>query len=303
MNLQRAFKAGIKQKSFVSLASRTTLRIGGRAGAWFEPSDAEDLSKFLKGLPSKQKIFPIGCGSNLLVKDGIVDKVFIHLSGPDFCRICFEGDQVKAGAGIKLPVLVRRLTEKGLSGHEFLAGIPGTLGGALAMNAGARSSWSGKGIYREMKDIVGSVEAMDSKGRPRSISAKAARFSYRSSGLGDLVVLGATLKLKKGRPGAVEHSIKSILEHRKKAQDLGFPSAGSFFRNPDKGKTAGELIDLCGLKGFGVGRAFVSTKHANFIINKGGASYNDVIKLMEIIQETVYNRFKIHLQPEVKIVA
>ncbi|MFA5038478.1 MAG: UDP-N-acetylmuramate dehydrogenase [Candidatus Omnitrophota bacterium] len=284
------------------LAAHTTLKIGGKAAGWYEPKDRAELSFFLKSISRDIPVFPVGCGSNLLVKDGPVKKLFVRLGRPDFCRLDVQGKRVEAGGGLKLSVLVRLLTELGFTGHEFLAGIPGTLGGAVAMNAGARTDSRDAGTYREMKDILESLTVVNRRGEILRIPRKAARLTYRGSCLGAYIVLGATLKLKKGKRDIIRSRIRQILDNRRRFQDLSFPSAGSFFKNPGEGKTAGQLIDACGLKGLGVGGAFVSVKHANFIVNKGGASCRDVIKLMEIIRKTVYNRYKIMLDPEVKIV-
>lgn len=285
------------------LSARTTFKIGGKARGWYEPKNTAELSLFLKSLSSFVPVCPIGSGSNLLVQDGTVNRIFISLSRPDFCRMRVLEDRVEAGAGLKLTVLVRLLTELGLTGHEFLAGIPGTLGGALFMNAGAKINPQDSQSYREMKDIVESIAVLDRKGHMSVLSRRAAKFAYRRSALGNRIAVSCVLRLKKDSPNLVRLRVRRILDARRKVQDLAYPSAGSFFKNPGKGKTAGQLIDACGLKGMIVGGACVSAKHANFIVNKGGASCADVIKLMEIIRKCVYNRFKIRLQPEVKIVA
>jgi UDP-N-acetylmuramate dehydrogenase len=299
MNLPRAFNNKVRKGEL--LRRHTTFGIGGKALGWYEPSDSRELSDFLRLMPESTAVFAIGAGSNLLVKDGLVRKVFISFSQPAFCRVFVSGGRVKAGAGVSLGALVRTLTNKGLTGHEFLAGIPGTLGGAVAMNAGARTIFDDPHTYREMKDIVEDVDVMDRRGRIRTLGKERIKFSYRRSSLGSLFILGVSLKLRRGSSVHSRKMIARIRAERRVRQEWSYPSAGSFFKNPP-GVAAGRLIDGCGLKGARVGGACVSSRHANFIVNAGGATYRDVMKLMEIIRKTVYNRYKIRLQPEVKIV-
>jgi len=300
MNLPRAFKNKVKRGEL--LRRHTTFGIGGEALGWYEPADARELSDFLRLLPKRADIFAIGAGSNLLVKDGPIRKIFICFSRPAFRRIVVSGDRVRAGAGVSLGALVRALAAKGLTGHEFLAGIPGTLGGAVAMNAGARTAFDDPHSYCEMKDIVQDVDVMDRRGRIRTLGKDRIKFSYRHSSLGPLFILGVSLKFRRGSSARSRKMAAKIRTERLGFQEWSCPSAGSFFKNP-RGIAAGRLIDLCGLKGVSVGGACVSSKHANFIVNKGGATYGDVMKLMEIVRKTVYNRYKIRLQPEVKIVS
>lgn len=270
---------------------------------WFEPSDENELSSFLEEADPGLPLFVIGCGSNLLVKDGLIKKVFIHLSSPAFTGIEVSGVKLRVGAGVTTAQLTKALRSRDLSGYEFLAGIPGTIGGALVMNAGAKSDPEDKAIYREMKDIVAFVDVLDRKGRFLRLTPKDAGFSYRTSKLKPYYILGAQLILRRQDKERVMRRIKDYLAWRREHQDLRFFSAGSFFKNPPKGRSAGQLIDLCGLKGFSVGGAKVSDVHANFIVNTGNARCRDVIKLMEIIRKNVYNRFHIDLQPEVEVVS
>jgi UDP-N-acetylmuramate dehydrogenase len=300
MNLPKAFKNKVRKGEF--LRRHTTFGIGGEALGWYEPADSRELSDFLKLLPKDTDVFAIGAGSNLLVGDGRVRKIFIRFSKPAFRRIDIRGVRVKAGSGVSLGALVRTLAGQGLTGHEFLSGIPGTLGGAVAMNAGARAVFDDAATYREIKDIVEDVNVVDRCGRMRTLKKNRIKFSYRHSSLGPLFILGATLRLRHGSVARIRQRIARIQRERRARQELSYPSAGSFFKNP-RGAAAGRLIDLCGLKGACVGGACVSAKHANFILNKGGATCDDVMKLMEIIRKTVYNRYKICLHPEVKIVA
>lgn len=287
----------------MDLSRRTAFRIGGRGLYWFEPSDENELSSFLEEADPGLPLFVIGRGSNLLVKDGLIKKVFIHLSSPAFTGIEVSGVKLRVGAGVTTAQLTKALRSRDLSGYEFLAGIPGTIGGALVMNAGAKSDPEDKASYREMKDIVAFVDVLDRKGRFLRLTPKDAGFSYRTSKLKPYYILGAQLILRRQDKERVMRRIKDYLAWRREHQDLRFFSAGSFFKNPPKGRSAGQLIDLCGLKGFSVGGAKVSDVHANFIVNTGNARCRDVIKLMEIIRKNVYNRFHIDLQPEVEVVS
>lgn len=286
----------------VLLAGRTTLGIGGAAAAWIEPRNSAELSGILKALGPDRPFLVVGAGSNLLFGDGCQEKVFIHLKAPEFNKVIVQSKTVKAGAGVRIGRLISFLMARDLGGYEFLAGIPGTIGGALAMNAGARSRWNDPSSYREMKDIALSVDVMDRMGRRLTLQRKEIVFSYRCSSLKSYVILGAELGLKRADRKAVGSVIKAAILKRAQVQDWSHPSAGSFFKNPEGGVPAAILIDCCGLKGFKVGGARVSLKHANFIINNGRASCSDVLKLMEIIRKKVYNRFRIKLEPEVEIV-
>ena len=285
------------------LAERTTLRIGGLAAAWAQPRSLAGLAGILRALCGIEEVFVIGAGSNLLFAGKRQDKFFICLNAPVFSKVIVRGTMVTVGSGVRLGRMISTLMSRDLGGYEFLAGIPGTIGGALVMNAGTRSCWDNPASYAEMKDIVVSVDAMDKEGHRLTLKKKDISFSYRYSSLKPFVILGATLKLKRMDRKAVCARMKSAIAHRLRVQDWAHPSAGSFFKNPANAEPAAFLIDQCGLKGFRVGRAQVSEKHANFIINTGGARAEDVLKLMEIIRKKVYNRFRVKLEPEVEIVS
>ncbi|MFH0941324.1 MAG: UDP-N-acetylmuramate dehydrogenase [Candidatus Omnitrophota bacterium] len=277
-----------------SLKGHTTFKIGGEARYWYEPKNRTELARFLKKPVLSLPVFVIGAGSNLLVREGIINKVFIHLSAPDFTKIEVRKDKVTAGAGVKIGRLISVLSSKNIGGYEFLAGIPGTVGGALAMNAGT---------YGEVKDIVSEIEVLDRNGRSLRLKRRDINFSYRNSSLRPYIIVSVVLKLKTEDKASARERIKNILIKRLSAQDWQHPSAGSFFMNPDPAHPAGILIDQCRLKGLRVGGAQVSEKHANFIINVKDAKSSDVIKLMEIIKERVYNQFKIKLASEVEVVS
>lgn len=301
MNLQKVSMYRVKKN--VSLSHRTTFRIGGEALYWYEPRSIGELASFLKDLGSTLPFFVIGAGSNLLVREGVIKKVFIHLGQPAFSRIVRRALVVKVGAGTKIGRFISVLSARGYSGYEFLAGIPGTIGGALVMNAGAKMRCGIKCIYREMKDIVLSVDVVDRQGRVFTLRKNELNFSYRQSNLKPYVVTGCRLQLNRAKTESVQKEIRRILGKRILRQDWRHPSAGSFFKNPDAEHPAGFLIDRCALKGARIGGAQISEKHANFIINAGYAQSGDVIRLMEKIKERVYNRFKIELEPEVEIVS
>lgn len=195
---------------------------------------------------------------------------------------------INVGAGVSLTRLVSYARRFGLSGCELLAGIPGTVGGALVMNAG--------GIGNSVFDVL----VMDRSGRITTLKNKDIQFGYRSSNLSRYVILGVRLKFVKKSKTAIEKSINEYLIHRRKTQDLSFPSAGCVFKNPNS-KPAAYLIERCGLKGLSFGDAAVSNKHANFIINKGRARFRDIKRLMAHIAGQVRKRFNIILEPEIKI--
>jgi len=301
MNSRKAAVKGFKKN--VPLKNHTSFRIGGRAAYWYEPKSRDELIRsFKKHLPLKP-FFVIGAGSNLLIREGVIKKTFIHLGASPFKKILVKGASVEAGAGVRLNRLVSFLASLNLTGFEFLAGIPGTIGGALVMNAGAKNKAGNKGALKEISDIVSWVEVLDPSGRISKLKKKDIIFSYRSSSLKPFVVLRAEFRLRRGKKGIARKKIKQLLEERRMRQDWRYASAGSFFKNPKNGPSAGQLIDACLLKGYRSAGAQVSAKHANFILNVGDAKSRDVIRLMEIIQKKVYNRFKIKLAPEVEIVA
>ncbi|MFH1692619.1 MAG: UDP-N-acetylmuramate dehydrogenase [Candidatus Omnitrophota bacterium] len=300
MNLQGFLKN--KLKANVSLKTRTSFGIGGKARYWYEPYDKKELAMFLKKRDIDLSIFVIGCGSNLLVREGVVNKIFIHLGAAAFKTVRVCGPRVYVGAGVKISRLLTVLKRRDLNGYEFLTGIPGTIGGAVVMNAGAGGGIVGSRCS-QMQDIIRRVEVLDEKGRSRVLEARDLNFSYRGSNLKPFIVISAVLEFRKGDRKVAGETIKRLMAYRRKFQDWRYPSAGSFFKNPDARPSAGQLIDLCHLKGFKVGGAQVSHKHANFILNVDKAKSSDVIKIMEKIKKKVYNRFKIKLTPEVEIVS
>jgi len=275
------------------LKDKTTFRIGGNARFFSEPKDAAELSLLVK-LAGKNKIpvYILGAGSNLLISDKGVKGLVITLNSSHFKGISRQKEFIKAGCGVKLGSLIKFTLNESLQGLEFLTGIPGTLGGALAMNSGCWGSSLG--------DLVVEVQVMDKGGRIKTLSRKEINFSYRKSSLSNYIILSALLKLKKSVASRIKKNIKRYLSSRRKTQGLTWPNAGCIFKNPEN-NSSGMLIDLCGLKGKNVGGAFISERHANFILNKDKASAADVLKLMRVVRRQVKVRFNLTLQPEIKI--
>ena len=291
MNLWKNSK--IKVRFNEPLKRHTTFRIGGPCRYFFQPKDTAQLKILLNGLKRDKIPFLIlGAGSNLLVSDAGLRQAVIRLDSVYFRRIKFRDGFIEAGAGCLLVRLINFALNLGLGGTEFLTGIPGTVGGALLMNAGQR----GEGIGSLVEDI----NVIDRSGNIKCLRRKDLKFGYRWSNLSRYIVLSARFKLFKVDAKASREKIKGYLHHRRICQDWSMPSAGCIFKNP-QGDSAGRLIDLCGLKGFRVHDAAVSSKHANFILNLGNASSRDVLELLKLVQKKVRNKFKIDLKTEIKV--
>ncbi|MDD4908096.1 MAG: UDP-N-acetylmuramate dehydrogenase [Candidatus Omnitrophica bacterium] len=291
MNWLKQLRGRIRRNE--PLSRHTTFGIGARASFFIEPEDASDLIGLISALKrEKLPIRLIGSGSNLLVKDKKLDCAVIKLSSPFFRKIRSEGNILEAGGGAALPALLKYASVHGLAGLEFLAGIPGTVGAGLVMNAGIPGE--------EIGGVVLDAEVMDHRGRIRRLEKNDMGLAYRKSGLDKYIVISARFKLKPDKKPAIQKRINGLLKKRLDTQDHSCRSAGCAFKNP-AGASAGKLIDACGLKGARIGGAYVSDKHANFIINKGDARAADVLELMKLIQKKVKNKFKIELEPEIKI--
>jgi UDP-N-acetylmuramate dehydrogenase len=275
------------------LKKHTTFGIGGPAKFFIEPQDAEDL-KLLLWLAKKYKIAlcVIGAGSNILAPDAGLDKAVVHLNSPYFKKITSKDGLILAGAGALLGQVMLYAKNRGLAGLEFLAGIPGTVGGALAMNAGA--------FDRNISDLAEEVRVMDYNGKIKILGPKAIKFNYRSSSLTNSIVLSAGLKLKRSSRGRIEKKIQACWEIRRMTQDYSRSSAGCVFKNPPR-QAAGKLVDLCGLKGKRIGGAGISKRHANFILNLGNAKARDVLELIQLAKRQVKKRFDLNLEAEIKI--
>lgn len=275
------------------LRRHTTFRIGGPARFFIEPKDFSDLEATLTALKEKKiKALVIGAGSNILARDGLLPYAVIRLSSHFFQNLRIKGNVIEAGAGVSLNKLLNFAKDNGLSGLEFLAGIPGTLGGALVMNAGARG--------QEIGNLVAEVRITDYNNKIQCLETKKIKFSYRDSSLTKYIILSARLRLSKKEKSAIQDTMARCAVFRKMTQDYRYPSAGCIFKNPD-GHYAGQLLDLCGFKGRKSGGAAVSLKHANFIVNRGKASAKDVLRLMSLAKTKVSRKFKIRLEPEIRI--
>lgn len=285
------------------MARHTSFRIGGPADALAEPSSPEQLRQLVQWT-SEHGIYRtiIGGGTNLLVKDSGIRGVVVRLnrmaSGPTW-KVIDRRVLLTAGAGLPTKSLCALALRNGWQGANFALGIPGLLGGAVSMNAGT--------AIGNMSDITNSITLLTARGRSVRLAARDLIWGYRCCRLpstigADAVIVEVDLALTKGDKTTLKRQARELMKKRAAGQPLGEPSAGSIFKNPSKEQPAGRLIDAAGLKGQWVGQAQVSMKHANFIVNRGGASADDVIQLIDLIQTTVSKRFSIELTPEVRIV-
>lgn len=276
------------------LADYTSWRVGGPATRLFKPVDLTDLTLFLHNLPANEKLLWLGLGSNLLVRDGGVDETVIVTQGglKEISQI--EPQLIRAEAGVSCATLARHCARLGLRGIEFLAGVPGTVGGALAMNAGCFGG--------ETWEWVEAVETIDRFGAKRLRTKADFKVSYRHVELPNQEwFVAGYFRLPFGDKETIFENIKKLLEHRASTQPTNEPSCGSVFRNPP-GDFAGRLIEACGLKGFKQGGAMISNKHANFIVNDGTATAADIESLIEQIIQAVAAKFAISLHREVHII-
>ena len=277
-----------------SLARLTSWRVGGPAERLYKPADVDDLGQFLSMLPADEPLTWLGLGSNLLVRDGGVRGTVIALHGMLDELTLVDSTVVRAGAGVPCAKVARFAARNDLVGGEFLAGIPGTMGGALAMNAGAFGG--------ETWDKVARVETIDRAGRCHQRMADAYTIGYRSvTGPAEEWFIACELVLEAGDGEASQARIRELLNTRGETQPTGQPSCGSVFRNPP-GDYAGRLIEACGLKGHCIGGACVSEKHANFIINTGEASAGDIEALIRHVQDTVRQAHGVELIAEVRVI-
>ncbi|MGR8929765.1 MAG: UDP-N-acetylmuramate dehydrogenase [Gammaproteobacteria bacterium] len=273
------------------LAKYTSWRVGGPAQRMYIPKDKVDLIRFVASLPESEPVYWIGLGSNLLVRDGGIRGTVINTRNRLKDMRLIDSERVYVEAGVPCAHVARFCSDLGLTGAEFLAGIPGTMGGALAMNAGAFGG--------ETWQIVDCLEVLNHRGEVIDRNHDEFEVAYRSvKGLHNEWFLSAQLLLSHGDSEASQQHIKALLEKRNASQPTNRPTCGSVFKNPP-GDFAARLIESCGLKGYSVGGAMVSEKHANFIENCGNATAVDIETLIEHIQEQVHSRFGIALQTEV----
>ena len=274
------------------MSRHTTFRVGGEAECMAVVETKEELSQLVSYLGRiEQEYFVLGNGSNLLVGDkgyrGIILKLGSRLSA-----VGVEKNHIAAGAGALLSRVAYAARDAGLSGLEFAAGIPGSIGGAIVMNAGAYGG--------EMKQVVQMVRVMDKEGEILTLDNDTMEFGYRTSIIRNrpFIVLGVVLKLTPGDRGEISAKMDDLMKQRKGKQPLEYPSAGSTFKRPE-GYYAGKLIMDAGLRGYRIGGAQVSEKHCGFVINAGGASAADIREVIEEVQERVLDRFHVRLEPEV----
>lgn len=277
------------------LKNHTTFQIGGKCIALIEPKKVEDIVEAIKiCIENNLKFFVIGNGSNLLVPDDGYNGVIIKIKS-EFSNIQVEGECLIAHSGAKLSEVYTVAYENSLTGFEFASGIPGTIGGAIFMNAGAYGG--------EMKDIVESVEVLDLNNyEVKELKNEELDFSYRKSIIQrkNYIVLTIKLKLTKGNKEEIKAVYEDLREKRNSKQPLNFGSAGSTFKRPE-GHFASKLIEDAGLKGYHINDAWVSEKHSGFIVNKGNASYREVMELIEYVQKVVFEKFEVKLETEVRI--
>jgi UDP-N-acetylmuramate dehydrogenase len=280
------------------MSKHTSLGIGGPAEAMAYPESVEELAR-ITGLANKNgvPVFYLGNGTNILVLDGGIPGLVINMKKLDWLELQHGGSgttQVHAGAGVMLPKLVSYCTENGLAGLEFLAGIPGTVGGAIAMNAGTKEA--------EMKDVLTTVTVISNDGTIEKKRPSELNMEYRRTGIpADSVVADSSFAVLPWPKEEVKEKVASNLRMRKASQPAGVRSAGSTFKNPP-GYSAWKLIDMAGMREKQVGQAQVSRMHTNFLINLGGATARDFKALMDMVIKAVQDKLNITLEPEIKIV-
>ncbi|MBU6319594.1 MAG: UDP-N-acetylmuramate dehydrogenase [Alphaproteobacteria bacterium] len=279
------------------LAPFTWFRVGGEAEVLFIPADVEDLASFLRALPSDVPVYPIGVGSNLIVRDGGVPGVVVRLAGREFGAVVIDGDRVVAGSGALDATVARAAAKAGLSGLEFLVGIPGTIGGALTMNAGCYG--------RETKDVLEAAWGVDRTGEVRRYAASDFGFRYRHSDPTGIIWIQAVFRGQPDDPAAIEARMNEISSRREAAQPIREKTGGSTFANPDPpgapdARSAWKLVDEAGMRGARRGGAQVSEQHCNFLINTGDATAADIEGLGEDVRAAVKATSGVDLRWEIR---
>ena len=295
-NMKNKFETILDQDRILldePMKKHTTFRLGGPADYFLSPSDVNQIPEIIhicrkEGIPW----FVMGHGSNLLVSDqgyrGVVIQIYKNMN-----QITVEGTRIYAQAGALLSAVSKKAMEAGLTGMEFASGIPGTLGGAAVMNAGAYGG--------EMKDILVSVTVLTDEGEQKVLKAEELSLGYRTSIIKErgYIVLDVVLQLQAGDQDAIRNRMEELKVQRVTKQPLEYPSAGSTFKRPE-GYFAGKLVQDAGLRGYRVGGAQVSEKHCGFVINTGDATASDVVRLIRNVQDIVWNKFEVRMEPEVK---
>ncbi|GJQ57291.1 MAG: UDP-N-acetylenolpyruvoylglucosamine reductase [Candidatus Scalindua sp.] len=274
----------------ISLRKYTSFKTGGIAEIFVEPKSVSELREVLRFCMREQKkIFVLGNGTNILIQDDGVKGVVISMGGACFKEIKRYGMYVSSGAGVSLVELMRRVATWGLGGLSSLAGIPGSVGGAVMMNAG--------GKYGSISETIHSVTTVSFHGEIKKFSRKEIDFPYRGCSLREEIVLEVELLLRESHKERTFKEMNTIYREKREKQPFGTLNAGCIFKNP-QGFKAAELIDKAGLKGVKVGGAIVSEKHANFIINSEGATSNDILDLIKMIQNSVLEKYNVMLETE-----
>jgi len=276
------------------MKNHTSFKVGGNADIFIEPENVNELIEFIRYVKENNiPYYIIGNGTNILVSDEGIKGAVIKL-GEKLSAVEVVDDKIIAQCGASLPEVAKIAADNSLTGLEFACGIPGSIGGTVAMNAGA--------YEKEMKDVIESVEVLDSNLECKILQNKEMEFGYRKSIISkhNYIVLGCTFKLKKGSKSDIKALMDEYTERRQNKQPLDMPSAGSVFKRPE-GYYAGKLIEDAGLRGMTIGGAQVSEKHCGFIVNKGDATAKDVYNLIKHIQKTIYERFGVKLETEVKL--
>lgn len=276
------------------MSLHTSFRTGGPAEVFIKAESTENIISAIDIAKKYNKQYIItGNGSNILVKDGGIDGIVINI-GNEMSKIKCDGTKIYAQAGAMLSALATAAADEELTGLEFASGIPGTVGGAVFMNAGAYDG--------EIKDVIEYADVIDSEGNTHRLTKDELELSYRHSVIAEknMIVVGAMFNLNKGIKKNITDKMADFAKRRRDKQPLNYPSAGSTFKRPE-GYFAGKLIEDSGLKGKTVGGAQVSEKHAGFVVNIGNATSSDIIALMDGCIETVYNKFGVKLEPEVRI--
>lgn len=274
------------------LASRTWFQIGGPASYFIQPRTVAELQEVVRRCRDNEiPMYVLGDGANLLVSDSGVRGAVIHLDG-EFREVRAVDGGIYAGAGADMQKLVLRCVREGRSGLECLTGIPGSVGGCVRMNAG--------GAFGDIGNVVERVEVMTETGELFMRHRDDLAFAYRSTNINSKFILGAEFRLTEDDPHRILKQVKQIWIYKKNTQPLGHRNAGCVFKNP-RGLSAGALIDRAGLKGKRIGGAFVSDKHANFILADKNCTASDVLKLINLIRETVYKKNEVYLELELEI--
>ena len=273
------------------MAAHTTMAVGGMASWYFKPYDKHALGEALPLFPHDMPILPLGRGSNLLVSDlgfhgVVIDLGLIH-------NIHIDETKLTAEAGARMSKIAQSAANHGLSGLEFMATVPGDLGGGIAMNAGA--------FGQQVSDTCYEVNIIHRDGKEETLSSQQLHMTYRHTQLpSGSIVINASFTLTRDEQDAIRQRMRDMRQQRSQTQPLAMPNCGSVFKNPE-GQHAAQLIEAAGLKGKRIGNAQISDTHANFIVNHGQASSQDVLALIQLVQQTVWKQFNIQLEPEVRI--